>query len=287
MGLLFSCSIDDGHPSDLKMAELLSKHGLNGTFFVPINNSEGPDVMSRAQIRDIGRRFEIGSHTHDHRRLMQMESRDAHYQIIEGKKRLEDLLGHEVEGFCYPGGKYGQRDVALVKACGFSYARTVTNLCFDSGSNPFEMPTTVQFYPHRRAVYLRNYASAGHWLKRRAGLGVALRHGYWLKRIYAMFEHARRHETTFHLWAHSRDLDLHDAWHELDRFFGHVAAHVAPASRVTNAQLAAQSGMRPPHPSTVALPATMVKAQLMTMPLEWSADRAMLFQLAEQVATHL
>jgi hypothetical protein len=29
-------SWDDGHPSDLRVAELLIKHGLRGTFYVPM-----------------------------------------------------------------------------------------------------------------------------------------------------------------------------------------------------------------------------------------------------------
>ncbi|HEV7816478.1 MAG TPA: hypothetical protein VGP06_15440, partial [Janthinobacterium sp.] len=66
MNAIFTCSIDDGSPSDMKMAELLYKYSLNGTFFIPMANREGKPVMSAGQIRDIGKQFEIGSHTLDH-----------------------------------------------------------------------------------------------------------------------------------------------------------------------------------------------------------------------------
>lgn len=241
MASVFTCSIDDGHPSDMRTAELLHKHGLNGTFFIPIHNCEGDAVITEAQIRELGHRFEVGSHTYDHRYLKKVDIWQAYHQIADGKKELEDLLGRPVNGFCYPGGRYSRRDVDLVKACGFTYARTTMNLCFDAGSNPYEMPTTLQFYPHDRAVYLRNFAGSGHWHRRMDGLALALTHDNWIKRLYAMFDHARQSGATFHLWGHSKQIDELDAWQDIDAFFRHVAAHVTAADRVNNEQLAART----------------------------------------------
>jgi hypothetical protein len=239
MSIAFTCSIDDGHPSDLKMAELLSKHGLNGTFFVPIRNREGPPVMSSPDIREIGRRFEIGSHTYDHCFLKNVDITEAHYQITEGKKQLEDLLGRKVAGFCYPGGKYRPGDVDMVRAAGFRYARTTMNLCFDTGDNAFELPTTVQFYPHDRTVYVRNFAKFGHWAKRQNGLRLAVWNKNWIDRLYWMFHHAAQSGGSFHLWGHSKDIDQLNAWPEMDRFLQHASV-VAPENRLSNEQLAAR-----------------------------------------------
>jgi peptidoglycan/xylan/chitin deacetylase (PgdA/CDA1 family) len=241
MGPVFTCSIDDGHPSDMKTAELLHKHGLSGTFFVPIRNCEGDAVLSDAEIRELGRAFEIGSHTYDHRYLKKVDIWQAYHQINDGKKYLEDVLGASVNGFCYPGGRYGARDVELVRACGFTYARTTMNLCFDAGNRPYEMPTTVQFYPHSRAVYLRNFAGSGNWMKRLDGLQIALAHADWTSRLFAMFEYACRHGGTFHLWGHSKQFDELNAWPQLDAFFAHVATRVVRHDRLSNEQLAARS----------------------------------------------
>lgn len=240
MSIVFTCSIDDGHPSDLKAAELLGKHGLQATFYVPIRNQEGFPVMTNSQIREIAGNFEVGSHTQDHRFLKDISITDSHYQITEGKKQLEEILGKRVSGFCYPGGKYRQRDVDLVRACGFRYARTTRNLCFDAGDSPYEMPTTLQLYPHQRNVYLRNFARSGNWLERSEGLQLALRSTSWVERLYALFDHADQRGKAFHLWGHSRDIDQFDGWHEMDRFLAHVAERVAPENRLTNGQLAAR-----------------------------------------------
>lgn len=241
MTLAFTCSIDDGHPLDVRMAELLDKHGLNATFFVPIRNREGAYVMSNQNLAELARRFEIGSHTHDHYYLRNLDIRRTYYQISEGKKQLEEVLGKEISGFCYPGGKYRRKDVDLVRACGFKYARTTVNLCLDSGNKPLEMPTTIQFYPHDRWVYLRNFARSGYWLKRSRPLWFVLQQRNWIDRLYALFDYACLHGEVFHLWCHSKQIDEMQAWQKLDAFFLYVAQHVEAANRLTNAQVAEKS----------------------------------------------
>lgn len=237
MPTIFTCSIDDGHPSDLKMATLLNKHGLNGTFYIPVRNREGQSVMSPSQIRNIDARFEIGSHTYDHCFLNNVDMAQARHQVEEGKKILEDMLGKSVAGFCYPGGKYRPEHADLVREAGFTYARTTMNLCFDAGIKPFEMPTTCQFYPHGKSVYLRNFISGGQWPRRLPGLAVTLKINHWIERLYALFDHACESESVFHLWAHSQDIERLGAWRELDFFLAYASSSVNEKNRLDNAQL--------------------------------------------------
>jgi hypothetical protein len=241
MNALFTCSTDDGHPLDMKMAELLDKSGLNGTFFIPIHNREGPPVMSTQEIREIARQFEVGSHTCDHCYLRTVRPDEARRQIRNGKQQLEDQLGQAVAGFCYPGGAYTAAHSAMVRAAGFEYARTTMNLRFDPGESRFEIPTTIQFYPHPRAVYARNFLRGGCWTERTTGLGLALQHKNWLERVYALFDHACQHDTTFHVWAHSGDIDQLHAWADLERFFVYVATRITRQNRLTNQQLVART----------------------------------------------
>lgn len=227
------------------MAELLQLHGLNGTFFIPIKNREGAPVMSPAQIRELGQQFEIGSHTYDHCFLSRVNFPQAHFQVSMGKEILQDVLGRKVAGFCYPGGKYRKEHTSLVKCAGFEYARTTMNLCFDAGDNRFEIPTTCQFYPHKRSVYLRNFASGRCWSKRYAGLSVVLAKGDWINRMTGLLDHACEHEAVFHLWVHSIDVDRLDAWRDLDKFLGTVASRIAPSNRISNQQLATRQFFEP------------------------------------------
>jgi len=238
MSVLFTCSIDDGHPSDMKMARLLAKHRLKGTFYIPIRNREGLPVMAPSQVREISQSFEIGSHTLDHCYLKGLSDAEARHQVVEGKRQLEDILSREVHGFCYPGGKYLGKHVDLIRSTGFLYARTTKNFHFGPGDNPYEMPTSVQFYPHAKDVYLRNFASGGHWADRLDGLKVALRYDDWQDRIYALFDHACRTRAAFHLWCHANDIDTLSAWNEMNRFLGYVASAVALPNRLDNLGMA-------------------------------------------------
>ncbi|SNS83354.1 Polysaccharide deacetylase [Noviherbaspirillum humi] len=237
MNAVFTCSVDDGHPADLKTATLLDKHGLAATFYIPINNREGSPVMGAKQLRQLGKGFEIGSHTRDHRYLKNISARDAYDQVMDGKKALEDMLGHGVSGFCYPGGKFSRRDEKLVEACGFGYARTTANLCFSKGKAAYRMPTTVQFFPHEASAYLRGYVETGGWHARQDGLRIALQHQDWTDRLFAMFDHACEHGGVFHLWMHSEEIDELGLWKQLDGFFAYVSARLEDGASLTNLQL--------------------------------------------------
>src|SRR3989304_6864863 len=58
---IFTTSWDDGHPLDTRIAELLSRHGFQGTFYMPLSNREGLPVMPPGEMRRLGQEFEIGS----------------------------------------------------------------------------------------------------------------------------------------------------------------------------------------------------------------------------------
>jgi len=82
---IFTTSWDDGHPLDAQMAELLSRHGFQSTFYTPLSNREGLAVMSPGEMRRLGQGFEIGSHTVDHCCLKTVDAAEARRQIVEGK----------------------------------------------------------------------------------------------------------------------------------------------------------------------------------------------------------
>jgi len=162
------------------MANLLSRHGMPATFYIPIVNDEGQKVLPPMLIRELGQEYEIGSHTFSHCFLNAVDASQANLQIAGGKTMLENVLGRRVAGFCYPGGRFRKEHVALVRSAGFGYARTTMNLCFDAGLDRYRMPTSCQFYPHDRGVYLRNFVRGGRWSHRLDGLFLALGRQVWI-----------------------------------------------------------------------------------------------------------
>src|ERR1035437_1451077 len=94
-------SIDDGHVMDLRTAELLSKYGLQATFYIPARNPERP-VMSEVQIRELASAFEIGAHTLNHVPLKSLPESQAWAEISGSKQWVEDTIGKPAVSFCYP-----------------------------------------------------------------------------------------------------------------------------------------------------------------------------------------
>ncbi len=231
--LLVTTSWDDGHPSDLRVADLLEKHGLRGTFYIPSSNTEGRPVMCRAEIAQLGRRFEIGGHTQNHISLTEIAPHLAANQILDNKHWLEDLLGRKVRGFAYVRGRHNRSVRGLVAKAGYQYARTVKNLMSTPGSNPFEIATTTQFFAHSRSIYIRNYISGGLTPNRLAILVAVLSDAGLATRLSRAAEACVRWGGYFHLWGHSWELDQYGLWGELDLLLGRL--HQLNARFVTNA----------------------------------------------------
>ena len=125
--VVVTTSWDDGHVLDLKVADLLDDYDLAGTFYVATQNVEfrSRDRLGPHGTQAIGQRFEIGAHTRLHMRLTTLSLAAANKEIVGGKTDLEDVIGREVQSFCYPGGLYRAEHVTLVRDAGFCVARTV------------------------------------------------------------------------------------------------------------------------------------------------------------------
>src|SRR3954447_23585480 len=135
--MLFTTSWDDGHPLDLRLAELLNRHGFRGTFYIPGRNREGRPVLPVSSLRPLDSLGEVGSHTLSHCYLTTVSGAAPQQKIHEGRTSLENALGHSVSGFCYPGGRFHPDHCAMVEAAGFKYARTTTNFMLDTGVDCF------------------------------------------------------------------------------------------------------------------------------------------------------
>lgn len=227
--LIVTTSWDDGDPASLRIAELLSKYGAKGTFYIPNRNSEGRPVVAEPEIRALARAFEVGGHSIDHVVLTRLRSDEAERQIVENKRWLEQLTGERVEGFCYVRGRFNRTVKDLVKQAGFEYARTVETLRPDLASDLFEVPTTIQFFPHGRHVYLRNFVRKPRPLARAKLLCAALAEADLSRRVSRLVDVCARAGGCFHLWGHPWEIEEQNLWSELEDVFKRLAdgpAHV-------------------------------------------------------------
>jgi Predicted xylanase/chitin deacetylase len=82
---------------------------------------------------------EIGSHTLTHPFLTKIPPAEARREIEDSKKLLEDKLGVEVKGFCYPYGDHNREVVEMVKKAGYQYAFTTLKGTYAQSPSKWEI----------------------------------------------------------------------------------------------------------------------------------------------------
>lgn len=222
--VIFTTSWDDGYKMDIRIAELLEKYKINGTFYVPVRNTQR-EVMETSMLTEISKIHEIGGHTVNHIFLNTLGLSDAKREISECKNMLQDKLGKNIDAFCFPGGKYSDRDIKLVKEAGFLFGRTTK--FFHTEFKPVEniMHTGIQAFNHSDAVLIRhclintflppifdyNFFYKGN--KSFSALADMV--------LFKLLEEGG----VFHLWGHSWEIEKYGLWKELESVLKVLSAH--------------------------------------------------------------
>ncbi len=230
-------SWDDGYPSDDRVAELLTRHGLPGTFYVPLHSQRA--VMEKSQIRSISSAFEIGGHTIHHADLSSLSKEQAKIEIFGCKGMLEEITGKPCKMFCFPKGRHGSVHFRLVKESGFLGVRTVEMMSlampgFRAGLAV--MPTTLQAQEHGGFTYVKNIGKRFAF----SNLGNLFRcagNYNWVDCVERLLRQVGEQGGVFHLWGHSWELDAQNRWSELDEALRLMADLKASAQPATNAEV--------------------------------------------------
>jgi hypothetical protein len=237
-------SWDDGHPLDLRVAELLAKHGLDGTFYVP--RTAERETMTVDQLRQLSAAFEIGAHTLHHHVLTIGTEEQAWREIAWSKSWLEGVIGSPCVMFCPPKGKYASRHLKMIKEAGYIGARSVELLSLDfprREAGIFLLPTTIQAYPHGPSGLVRN------GIKRMAAQNLwrLIVHGRstdWPTLALSLLRHSERSGGVFHLWGHSWELQEADQWRRLGEALQFIGEAASRAPSCTNGQLCQRALLR-------------------------------------------
>lgn len=121
-------TFDDGYDDVYSTVyPLLRASGMVGTSYVVTNFIGKPGYMDEREVVELDKSgvMTIGSHTQYHVDLSKQTAKRATTEIVESKKELEQLLGHSVNNFCYPSGKYTDDVVRAVGDAGYLTATTV------------------------------------------------------------------------------------------------------------------------------------------------------------------
>lgn len=234
-------SWDDGDVLDLRLAELLRRYGVSGTLYWSADADRFPLPKPKEAEEILALGMEIGSHTMTHPDLTAIDDDALRWELAESKVRLESFTGREISSFCYPFGYFNRRASEAVEAAGYLLGRTTVGFRKDLGPDPFQMPVSIQLYPHGRRVHVT------HALKERNGIGLtrwltAYRAGSDLAALTATaLDEIRGTGGVLHLWGHSWELEEFELWESLEVILETIAGH-DDVSYVTNGELMIAAG---------------------------------------------
>lgn len=235
-------SWDDGHPLDLRLAEMLDRHGLPATFYIPRRCPPRP-TLDETQIRELSTRFEIGAHTINHTFLTETADDVAKREIFDSKKWVEDVTGKACQMFCPPAGKFAARHAGWIQEAGYAGFRTVELLSLGHprrlASGLLELPTTIHAFPHGRKTYAKNALRR----KSAGNLWRMIRHGGgdWTQTAASLLARAARTGGHFHLWGHSWELEETAQWERLERVLTILGEYAKAGVARTNDELCAEA----------------------------------------------
>jgi|SRR5450755_4515306 peptidoglycan-N-acetylglucosamine deacetylase len=211
-------SWDDGHKLDSRLAALLKKYNMQGTFYICPQDREfaREDLLSTQDMLSISKDFEIGGHTITHPHLTQVPISEADDEIARSKTYLENLLQKEVTAFCYPYGDYNDAVKSLIKKHGYRLARTTKRYAFDIPQDTFAIPTTFHTYAHYSDLHKILYFSDFSFPRVR-------KYWDWEKLAMALFDRTCQTGGVFHLWGHSWEIEKYNGWQKLENIFAYIA----------------------------------------------------------------
>lgn len=227
--IVVTTSWDDGHILDTRLAELLTRYGIKGTFYVAPRDKEilPKDRLTDEQILKLSEYFEIGAHTMTHPRLTITYDADARREIHDSKSYLENVIGKPVTSFCYPAGYFDERHVSMVRDAGFSIARTVGRFATEV-KNPLTLATTAHAYRHwSDALPIMQHAGLVQFFRQYLN---------WDDLAISLFDKTERDGGVFHLWGHSWEIEKNADWARLERVLKHIGGRDG-VSYATNGQL--------------------------------------------------
>lgn len=200
-------SYDDGVEQDIRLIEIMKKHGLRGTFNLNsgLYADEGT-VYPKGQIhrrmteRQVTETYgnsgqEVAVHALTHPFLEQLPVDMLVKEIIKDRENLEAQFGTIVRGMAYPFGTFSDDVVAALKYCGIVYSRTTIS------TNDFRIPQD----------WLRLTATCHHNSPELSSLADKF-----------VNDQVTRAPYLFYLWGHSYEFEANENWKVIEDFADHM-----------------------------------------------------------------
>lgn len=183
-------SYDDGQIHDRRLVELFYRYGIKGSFHLNSGSLGREDILDSAEVRDLFAGHEVSAHGLTHPFLSQVPKEELAHQILDDRRRLEELAGYPVRGMSYPFGDFDDAVLAALPAMGIEYGRTTLS------HGRFSLPNNfLLWHPtchHNDAVMdkLRQFQNTYSW----------------------------QQMPLFYVWGHSFEFHRQDNWQLIEEF---------------------------------------------------------------------
>lgn len=196
---------DDGDVDDIRLVEILKKHGAKATFNITPgewkserrlgHTYKGIYPVYRLTLDEIPQVYEgfcIGGHSMTHPFLDKIDPGWARIELTACKKYIGETFGQSACGMAWPVGAYNDTVRELAREAGYLYARTTGN----AGIH-LNLEDPMALHPHC------NFQAEDFWERFKAVKAV---------------------DGDFYFWGHSFQLMNKEAgWQELDRMMGRLS----------------------------------------------------------------
>jgi len=202
-------SYDDGVDQDVRLIEILQRHGIKGTFNlnsgrypaepVPVEPEIVHRRLTRAHATELyrGSGMEVAIHGLSHSFMDRLPPNLCLEEIVQDRKNLEKQFGTIIRGMAYPYGTVSDALVEMLGYAGVAYARTTVSL------EKFDVPKD----------WLRWNPTCHHKNPR-------------LMELAQDFAEDRkqnfRNPWLFYLWGHSYEFEQDDNWQIMEEFASYM-----------------------------------------------------------------
>ncbi len=161
-------TFDDGCETDLiAAAPVLREFSFDATFYLTAGFLGTPGYLNAGQVRELDAQgFQIGCHSMTHPYLSDLPEPELKREIVEAKLHIEEIVGHPIEHFSCPGGRYDQRTLQMARHAGFA---TVANSQFRANSpatSPYELGRVAMLRDLTLEQFSATCQGQGLWKKR-------------------------------------------------------------------------------------------------------------------------
>ena len=215
-------SYDDGVIQDRRLTEMLDRYGIRATF--NLNSAflgrveravmEGVDTdISTVLPEEVGtlyKNHEVSTHGSRHSSPVDSGSSFLR-EVMDDREALEALVPYMVTGHAYPFGLTDEKVIAMLRAAGIAYARTVIS------THSFDLPGNfLRWDPTCHHDDPRLMELAEEFCTHQARFG---------------------RPELFYLWGHSYEFDIHGNWERMESFLAYVSGYRDSIWMATNGEI--------------------------------------------------